>query len=109
MDANLSPSTMTPRDPSAMSLSAQPEPGAVAWATDGTGRADASGDATVAHGYDQSITAAATSTGIGGVTTGCVAPTMVGATSAVGSPVHPAIGSGITAVIGCSVMSEGDP
>ena len=58
--ANLSPSTMTPGDPSAVSPSVRPMPGAVAWATDGMGRANASGDAAVKPSYDTSIRAATT-------------------------------------------------
>ena len=53
--------------------------------------------------------ATTTSTYIGGVMTGYVTPTMVGATRAVGSPVRPIIGSGITAIAGCSTTSEGAP
>ena len=106
---NLSPSTTTPGDPSAASPSVWPAPSAVAWATDGMGHANALGNAAVVPGYDPSIMTAATSTCIGGVTTGCVTPATVGATSAVGSPVLPTIGSVITAVTGCSMMSEGDP
>jgi len=41
--------------------------------------------------------------------TGCTAPTMVGATSKVGSPIYPTIGSGIVAVTGCSMTFEGTP
>jgi len=72
--------------------------GAVAWATDGMGHANASGDAAVAPGYDPSITTDATSTCVGGV-----------AAAMVGSPVHPSIGSGIADIIGSSMTSEGNP
>ena len=84
-------------------------PGIVAWATDGTGRAGASGDTAVVPGYDPSIMAVATSTYVGGVTTGCVAPTTISATSAIGNPVCHAISSSIVAINDCSVMSKGDP
>ena len=100
---------MTPRDPSLTSATVWPMPGTVAWATNGTGRAGASDATVVVLGYDPSIMAAATSTYVGGVTTDCVVPTTVGATSTVGSPVRPAIDSGITAITGCFVTFEGTP
>ena len=96
-DVELSPSTTTPKDPSVASPSVWPAPGAIAWVADGTGHTGASGAAVFAPGYDTSIM------------TGCVAPIMVGATSAVGSPVRPAGSSGIMAIIGCSATSEGAP
>lgn len=86
-----------------------PTPGAVAWAIDGMGHADASGNAAVKPGCDPSVMGAATSTYGGGVMTGCVVPTTVDAMSVVGSPVRPVIGSGITAVPGCSTTAEGTP
>ena len=109
VDANLSPSTMTLRDPSAMSPSIQPTPGTVAWATDGTGHANTSGDAAVVPGYDPSVTATTTSTYVDGAMTSCVTPTTVDATSSVGSPIHPTSDSGIVAIIGCSATSKGGP
>jgi len=48
-----------------------------------------------------------TSTCIGGVTAGCIAPATVDATSVVGSPVRVVIDSGIAAIIGCSATSKG--
>ena len=109
VDADPSPSTMAPRDPSATSPSIQPAPGAVTWATDGMGHADASGTAAVAPGCDPSVTVAATSTCIDGVTIGCVVPTMVGTTSAVGSPICLIVGSSIAIVTGCSMTSKVTP
>jgi len=53
--------------------------------------------------------AATTSTCVGGVMTGCVVPTTVGAKSAVGSLIHPTIGSDITTITGCSTTFEGAP
>ena len=103
------PSTTTPGDPSAASPSIQPTPGAITWAVDGTGHSNALGDTAVASGYDPSIMAAATSTCIGGVTTGYAVPTMVGTMSAVGSPIHPAVGSSIMAITSRSATSEGAP
>ena len=73
------------------------------------GRASASGAAAVAPGYDPSIMAAATSSCVGGVMTGCVAPATVSATSVVGSPVCPIIISGTAAITGCSAIAEGAP
>ena len=108
-DMNRSPSTTTPGDSSAMSPSVRPTPGAVAWATDGMGHANTSGNAVVTPSYDPFITVAATSTCISGVMTSCVVPTTVGAMSAVGSLVCPVVGNGIMAISSCSVMSEGDP
>jgi len=46
---------------------------------------------------------------VGGVTTGYVAPTVVSAISAVGIPISPIAGSGVAAIIGCSVTFEGTP
>ena len=63
----------------------------------------------IAPSYDPPITAAATSTYIGGVLTVCVEPTMVSIVSMVGSPVHPIVGSGIATIAGCSTASEGIP
>lgn len=107
--ANLSPSTMTPEDPSVASPSVRPVPGAVAWATDGMGCANASGNTAVTPGCDPSITAAATSTCIGGFMIGYVVPTTVSATSAVDSLVCLAVGNGIAALTGYSTMFEGNP
>ena len=104
--ADPSPGTTTPRDPSDTSPSVWPMPGAVAWAADGAGRAGALGAAAVAPSYDQSITDAATCTYVGGVMTGSIAPTTVGAMSAVGSPIRPAVSSAIAAITSCSVTSE---
>ena len=92
-----------------MSPYIQPMPDAVTWAIDGMGRGDSSGTATIAPGYDPLVTATATSTCVGGVLTGYVMPTMVGATSVVGSPIHPIADSGIASIVGCSVASEGIP
>ena len=108
-DANLSPSTMTPGDPPAVSPSIRPVLGAIAWAIDGMDHAIASGDVAVAHGYDPSVLATATTTYVGGVMTGYIAPTMFGDTSAVSSPVCPTVGSGIMAITSCSTTSEGAP
>jgi len=105
--ADLSATTMTPGDPSSMSPSIRPTPGTVAWAVDGAGHTGASGATTVVLDRDPSVTTAATSTYVGRVTTGCVAPTTVGAMSTVGSLVHPVIGSGIAAMASCSTTSEG--
>ena len=91
VDANLSPSTTTLGESLAMSPSIRPMPGVVAWAANGTGHAGASGTAVFTPDYDPSITATATSTYVGRVTTGGVAPTMVSATSTVGSPVTPLV------------------
>ena len=91
------------------SPSVRPTLGAIAWATDGICRANASGDAAVVPGYDPSITPAITSTCVDRVTTGYVTPAMVGATSMVDSPVRPVVGSGIVAITGCSATSEGTP
>ena len=99
---NLSPSTTTPGDPSATSPSVRPAPGTVAWAADGTGRANASCNAALTPDYDPYVTATTTSTYVSGVMTGCVM-------SAVDSPVRPAIDSGITAITGCFVTFEGTP
>ena len=63
----------------------------------------------IAPSYDPPIIVAATSTYIGGVMTSCVAPTTVGAMSAVGSPVRPIVGSGVATIVGCSVIFEGTP
>ena len=63
----------------------------------------------IAHGCDPPVTVAATSTYVGGAMIGYVAPTTVNATSAVGSPICPIIGSGVTTVAGYSVTSEGAP
>lgn len=41
--------------------------------------------------------------------TSSIAPTTVGAMSVVGSPVSPVIVSGITAIVGYSMTSEGIP
>ena len=41
--------------------------------------------------------------------TGYIVPATVGSMSAVGSPVHLAVGSGIAAITGCSATSEGAP
>ena len=76
---------------------------------DGIGRAGALGAAAVAPGYDPSVTAAATSTGIGRVMTSNAAPTVVGTTSAAGSPIRPTVGSDIAAITSCSATSEGAP
>ena len=73
------------------------------------GRAGSSGATTIAPSCDPRVTAAATSTCVGGVTTGCVAPTVVGATSEVGSYVRLVISSGITLIVGYSATSEGAP
>ena len=73
------------------------------------GHASASGTAAVVLGYYLSITVIATSTGVGRVTTGCTAPTMVGATSVVHSPIHHAVGNGIAVVTGCSATFEDAP
>ena len=100
-DVDLSPSTVTLGDPSAASPSVRPTPGAVTWATNGMGRASASGAAAVVPGYDPSITTAATFAYIDGVMTGYVMPAMVGATSMVSS--------GIMVITGCSTTSEGTP
>lgn len=108
-DTNLSPSTTTLGDPSAMSLSGRHAPGVVAWATDGTSCADTSGNVAVALGCDPSITFATTSTCVHRVMTGCVAPATVGATSAVGSLIRPADGSSIAAVTGCFATFKGAP
>ena len=59
--------------------------------------------------YDPSVTSAATSTYVVGVTTGCSTPTTVGTTSVVGSSVRPIIGYGIVAVTCCSTTTEGAP
>ena len=53
--------------------------------------------------------ATTTSAYVGGVLTGCVAPTTVGAASAVGSPVRPIINSGIAAITSCTITSKGVP
>ncbi|XP_066323359.1 AA9 family lytic polysaccharide monooxygenase B-like [Miscanthus floridulus] len=108
-DIDPSPSTMTPKDPSIAFPSFRPMSGAVTWATDGTGRTSASGITAVALSGDPSITVTATSTCVGGVTTSYVAPATIGATSAVGSPIRPIVGSGIAAIASCSVTSEGAP
>ena len=63
----------------------------------------------IAPSYDPPIIVAATSTYIGGVMTSCVAPTTVGAMSAVGSPIHPIVGSGVATIVGCSTTSKGVP
>ena len=105
----LSPNTMTPEDLSVVSPSVWPMPGTIAWATDGTSHVYASGDAAIALGYGPSVTDATTSTCINGVMTGYAALAMVGATSAVGSPVCPATDSGIMDITSCSATSEGAP
>ena len=61
----------------------------------------------IAPGCDPPVTAATTPAYVGGVLTGCIAPTTVGAMSTVGNPVRPIIGCGIAAITGCSVTSEG--
>ena len=53
--------------------------------------------------------ATTTSTCVHGVTTGYATPTMVGTTSAVGSPIRPAVSSGIAAITGCSATTKGAP
>ena len=73
------------------------------------GHADTSGDAAVALSYDPSITGAATSTYVSGVTTGCGTPATVGTMSTVGNSARPVIGSGIMAVTSCSVAAKGTP
>lgn len=108
-DANSSPSTMISRDPSAVSPSIRPMPNAVTWATDGAGLAGSSGAATIALGYDPPITIITTFTHVSGVLTGYVAPTTVGTTSAIGSPVCPVVDSGITTITGCSMTPKGVP
>ena len=106
-DANLSPSTTTPENPSATSPSVQPAPAIIAWATDGTGHAaDGTGhlgDAIVASSCDPSVMVVATSTYIGWVMTSYIKPITIGAMSVVGSVVRPAIGSGITPITSYSV------
>ena len=84
-------------------------PDSVTWATIGMGRVGSSGVATIAPGYDPSITADATSTYVGGVLTGCVMPATVDATSVVGSPICPIVGSGIATITSYSTTSEGVP
>ena len=108
-DVDSSPSTMTSEDPSAMSPSIWPMPDAVAWVTGGTGHAGSSGVTTIAPGWDSPITIATTSACVGRVLTGYVEPATVRATSAVGSPVRPIIGSSITSIADCSAASEGIP
>ena len=73
-DTNHSPSTETPEDPLAASPFVWPTSGIVAWATNGTGHGDAFGDTVVVPGCDPSIMVTATSTYVGGVMTGYVAP-----------------------------------
>ena len=109
VDMNLPPSTMTPRDPSAMSPSIRPTPSTIAWAANGMGRADALGDVVVAPDYDPCVTATASSTYVDGVMTGCTTSIAVDATSAVGSPIRPVVGSSITNITGYSVTSKGAP
>ena len=86
-----------------------PTLGIVAWAINGMDHANALGNTMVAPRCDPSVMTATISTYVGGVTIGCIMPTTVGAMSMVGSPVCPAVGSGIAAITGCSMMSEGDP
>ena len=83
--------------------------GAAAWVANGTGWSDTLADAVVTPGYDPSVMGAATSTCIGGVTTGCAAPVMVGTMSTIGSPVRPIIMSGTAAITDCSTTTEGAP
>jgi len=83
--------------------------GVVAWTTNGMGRTGALGAAAVAPRYAPSVTAAATSTCIGRVTTGCAAPATVDATRMVGSPIHPTVGSGIAAITSYCTTSKGAP
>ena len=109
VDANLSPSTMTPRDPSDVSLSIRPMASAVTWATNGMGHASALGTTMIVPGYDPPVTTAATSACITEVRISYVTTATVSITSAVGSPVRPIVGSGITAITDCSVTSEGIP
>ena len=63
----------------------------------------------IAPGCDPLVIATATSAYVGGVLTGCIVPAMVGATIVVGKPARLVIGSGITAITGCSATSEGVP
>ena len=63
----------------------------------------------IAPGYDLPITAATTTTCIGGVMTGYVAPTVVDAMSVVDSPICPIVGSGVATIVGHSVSSKGAP
>ena len=109
MDPDLSATTTTPEDPSAKSPSIQPMLGIVAWDTDGADHVGALGATTVAPGCDPFVTAAATSTCVGGVMTGYVVPAMVGAMSVVGSSIRPTVSSGIAAIAGYSIASEGAP
>lgn len=97
------------RDPSAVSPSIRPKPDSIAWATDGVGHTGTSGTTTIVPGCDPPIIATATSTCIGWVMIGYVAPTIVGATSVVGSPVRPIVGSSVATIVRCSVIFEGAP
>lgn len=63
----------------------------------------------IAPSSDPPVIATATSTYASGVTIGYIAPTAVGITSAVCSPVRPVVDSGITTIAGCSVTSEHAP
>ena len=105
MDIDPSPCTTTFGDPSAVSPSVQSTPDS--YATDGAGRTGNLGTAMIAPDCDLPATAAATCTG--GVMTGYAVPITVGATSVISSPIHPVVGSSITAIAGCSATSKGIP
>ena len=105
----LSTTATTSGDPSVASPSVRPTSGAVTWATSGMGHATTLCTTTVASSYVPPITATATSACVGGVLTGGVVPTAVGATSVFGSSICPIVGSGIAAIAGCFATSEGIP
>lgn len=109
VDVSLSPSTATSRDPSVVSSSIRPTSDASAWAANGSGQANTSGDAAVALGCDPYITGTATSTYVGRGTTSRAASTMVDAMSTVRSLVCPVVSSATTAVTGYSAIIEGVP
>ena len=63
----------------------------------------------IAPGCDPPVIATVATAYVDGVLIGCIVPTIIGATSAVGSPVHPIIGSSITAIASYSAACEGIP
>ena len=63
----------------------------------------------IALSCDPPVTAAATSACVGGFLTGYISFATVDVASVVGSPIHPIIGSRITAIISCFATTEGVP
>ena len=73
------------------------------------GHTSFSGVTAIAPRNDLPITATTTSTYVSRVLTGYITHTMVSATSMIGSPVCPINGSGIAAIAGWSMTSDGIP